>query len=659
MSNDTPQDARIRALMVELAESSPLAPTAEELGLSNRPATIEENNALPSYTEVSSMVIKEPFKRRRLFGGLAAAATMLVGGSVAFNAANDDVPATPEKAVYELLDAMAEHDALGIIELIDPNERRALTPSIDDIVAELERVEVLESTDTEAVSGFDFAHENVVLSSRELGDGVWAVRLVEGSFSSSTDASTLPLGSGFGETDDVTDFGSSLDNWIATWPDLFAESDFELVVTEAMNGSGWHISAVYTFMEQARKEERWPEPDYSIPLAPTGATSPEAAAEQWLVAQGNWDVPAIINLLDPVEMPAMHRYAQQLADVVDDEMLNFSRLSALDIQELRVEGDGNERTVIIEQFQVTQRYETGLPGEEATVTTAFDGVCRSVESSGDDIPADAQSICRTDEGLDAPTIALIDAAAVELRVVERDGAWFVSPVGTVVDQALDGLRVRNADGFDEATVFLSLFEIPVLPFYSVGGASSMLAVGESFVMDDAFFECEPGEPSGLRTEQEAARAVVEYEDCLIASGFEPEPMTGVSSMIACSHIWTVEHSSSMSLEEAVAASDAYGPCVAAGDGPEDMGNIVAEVYCSESVYEAQVFEEQAPAENSADENAALDSAFAECFDAFGVEAPPIPPPLCQGVFASLDEGEILTEEEFNELAAEFPECFGE
>ena len=653
MSNDTPQDARIRALIVELSESSPLAPTAEELGLNTQPTTAAEDAALPSYTEVTETVVKDNPKGRKIFGGLAAAAALLAGGSVAFNAASDNSRATPEAAVEQLLDAMVEEDALGIIEAIDPNERRALTPHIDDIVAELERVEILQGADAEAVSGFDFNHEGVELDSRQLGDDVWAVRLVEGTFSSSTDQAALPLVPGLTQTQDVSNFATDLDEWVATWPELFSSNGFEVVVT---NNDGWHVNVLYTFLEQARRDQIWPVPDYAIPLTPAGADSPEAAAQGWLEAQGRWDVAAIIDLLDPVEMPALHRYADQLATFIGDEQLNFAAPdSDFALDQFRVDGEGSERTVVIERFTLNQRYDAGIAGEEDfSITTSFDGECRETASAQADIQ-DGMVVCLDDEELDPPARALIAASPIEVRVVERDGAWFVSPVGTVIDGALDALRVRDADGFDIDTVFLTLFEIPVLPFFSPGSLNGFIGVDASG-LNDGFALCDPGFVEGLRSQADAEADAEAFRSCLAENDIDAEGLAEPVAMVACSYIWNFD-GPELTLDEALTVSEAYEACILEEGGGQGLAGIVGDFFCS-SGFEAEPVE-QLEHEACLEQFGIDRSEFFADADApiVGEEAAEIPAE-CEPAFAELENG-IVDEDRFEELVAEFPVCFGE
>ncbi len=616
MSNPTPQDARIRALMVELAESAPLAPTAEELGLSTQPVTLDDTQTLPSYTEVSSMVVKEP-KRRRLFGGLAAAATMLLGGSVAYNVANNDGPGRPEAAVEQLLDAMADEDALGILDSIDPDERTVLAPEVASMVAELERVEVLGGVDTGDVSGFDFAHEDVELIARQLTADLWAVRMVDGRFSSSTDPRALPLGAS-AQTGQEDGFATDLDEWIASWPELFAEEDFEILVTDG--DEGWRVNVLHTFLEAVRKAEGWPTPDYSTVIDPTGAESPEAAVRQWMTAQGAWDVSAIINLVDPVEVPAVHLYESQLAEVFNSIVDDFPSTNLYTFDDPRLDEDGGRLTAVIETFSIERVPTESAFGNQPSFN--FDGNCRR-NDVGLAVAASSDSCV---DGDDRAMASVAAATPIEIRLVERDGRWFVSPMGTVIDHAFDALRVREAQDMNVEAVFATLFELPVFPIWSPGMADGFLTFDEAQfeAVSEGVNECAQPPLQELPTESEAAARAEALATCLVEAGIALDgglsgPDNFASDQVAataCAYLWSPDLGVELTLEETNALLPDYRDCTRRNGSFGSQEFMLIADYCGR-VIDSQL--------DDPSDGAIVDDAFAEafndCFSQFDIPSP--------------------------------------
>ncbi len=554
MPDLTPQDARIRALVVELSESSPMAPTAQELGLAATPAT----GTLPSYTEVTSIVEKDERKGRKFFGGLAAAAALLAGGSIAFTVAGSGGAAAPEAAVEQLFEAMQAEDALGIIESIDPDERQMLLPIVTNAVGELDRMGVLggeaQATELGDVAGFDFAYEGLELTSRDLGEGIKAVRVASGTFSSTTDSAALPIGGGVyelvGDSDEVemnlSRFAIDVDDFVASWPELFADNDFEIVVTES---DGWHVDIGHTFMEAIRKENQWPAPDYAALPTPTGAVSPEQAANEWLAAQGAFDVREIVNLLDPVEMPAVHLYGEQIASTLDELMgsdgFYFGTGYQLTSSSSRVEGEGSSRSVVFDQYVLART--TGDPDFfDQGATFTFDGRCVTQDFEGE---GQVEPVCSDDADTEPWLVDIIEALPIEIRVVERDGAWFVSPLGTIDDQVVNGLGSRDVLGDSQEagwSLLGTMYEAPVLPFFGPGQAINFFGIssfGEEGFSDvapePAFGECyeEVVPPFGERLSQtEAAAAADALASCFVANEIASDFARQEVAAIACSYI---------------------------------------------------------------------------------------------------------------------------
>src|SRR6185295_10185671 len=97
--------------------------------------------------------------RGKVVGGLIAVVALVGAGGFAVNkivAGNDGGAASPTEVGTRLMDALAAEDALGVVDLLLPGERDMMRQPLIDIVANLKRLDIVDSTASlDKVGGLD------------------------------------------------------------------------------------------------------------------------------------------------------------------------------------------------------------------------------------------------------------------------------------------------------------------------------------------------------------------------------------------------------------------------------------------------------------------------------------------------------------------------
>lgn len=555
--NDHEFDTEVRAAMIHLAESAPPAPSAAQLGLDGARPSVDEHG-VESYTNVESIGAHR--NRKRMFGGLAAVAVVAAGGVATLNAARggDDAPANPEAAVVEFFDALAEEDAIGVLETIDPTEREQIVPAMFDIVSELERLEILTGTDLNSVNGFDFEVDGLVVASRRLTDEMYAVRVVEGTFTSTTASTDLPIGPGVerateNEVDLASElgfFGEDLDQAVRGLDQTMLNDNFEFIVTW---DDGWHIDLDHTVVEGFRKEAQWPVPDYTNGgVAPVGSADPLSAATRWLIAQQDFDVPTLLEMLDPNELQGFQLHGPALIDIWEEagsgaDLFPLADTAEYTITSSSVTGEGDRRTVTVDGFEISYRFD-GNDG--SFMMTLADGCVEMTPPP--DVDEQQEKICLTDADIGPVERGVIGSLTTHINVVQRDGQWYVSGIGTVRADLVANLAGWDAplgsDPEEGFGIISTVLGTPVVPGY---GPLLSFAIG-SFAREDGGFtdfgtestipvpigsDCY-GSGQPLMTAEEAAAAADEIALCFEREGVDlgDGPLYEVG-YVACSYIF--------------------------------------------------------------------------------------------------------------------------
>ena len=387
---------------------------------------------------------------------IAAAVAVVAVGAAAVFAVNqgvlddDSAPAgsaSPEELGERTLEAFRNTDALGAAELLLPGERRAISDPAFDMIDELERLEVLSDVNLEDVNGVDVTLENedVEVAETNVDDivhlNITADATVE------VNADELPTGP---VLDDVDTESST------------TQEPFDLQLVGVQEDGEWYLSLFYFAAEQARQSTFDSEtgdvpaiPEASQAVAPIGADSPEGAIDNMLAALEATDLKAAIAGIDPGEAGALQRYAPLFLDDAQTEFEEQAVSITVTEKDLRVEGDGDQRQVFVEDFAMK------IEVEGDTAYLQYSDGCFSVEAngetdevcvSGDEISTELDNALNDFEDpeairelIDSVTTAFADFEVPGIVVSEVDGEWYVSPIGTFDEAVLSVLEALDAD----------------------------------------------------------------------------------------------------------------------------------------------------------------------------------------------------------------------
>jgi len=406
-----------------------------------------------------------PAKPSRKAARTAIAGVLAVGalGFAAVNLAAGDGAASPEKAVEAFFGAMDQEDAIGVVEALEPTERRILMAALRETDREASRLEVTSTeVDLRQVPGIELEVTGLQLRADPLAEGVVAIELVAGTVSTASDLADMPLGPVITEAISRSeDSGEVVDERASGEVDL---AGGRLVAVQ--RGGGWHVSLLYTLAEQARLES---DPVRLFPAAGTaipakGAASPEAAVREGISAAAELDVERLIELTPADEARVLHEYGPLLVaavnDAVDDDAVDDDQEVEISDVSLSV-SDAPDGRKVVSANTITISHGDA----EGTTTMSYADGCTTsayafdddyVASATQDYPDDAEyyedsewTICDTDEASLISPFALLglfwSPGSADVVVEEHDGAWFLSPTQTIVKNSIGLLRDFDVD----------------------------------------------------------------------------------------------------------------------------------------------------------------------------------------------------------------------
>lgn len=397
---------------------------------------------------------QQPPGRHRSMGAIAALAVgiiaVLAGGAFAVSQLAGQ-STSPEDAVEKLFRAVADEDALGVLEALPPSERDVLKGPLQDIVGELKRLDILSAdADLESLAGVEAQVDDLELSSQRIRDGLAEVRIDRGTLTTSADPDRIPLG---GFVRDVG--GDDLSQARATGPqdeDLRSEGAQDVMIA-VREDDRWYFSVWYTVAELARRESDAPLPDPAQRVNANGAGSAEEAVDRFLRAAVSLDLRRMIELLPPDEARALHDYAPLFLDDAQDAGADFRRSVDVEVTQLdlRTAGQGDDRALV----QIERLAFDAEVREENLRITYRDGCASLAPLTG---RGRAERFCPGDfgegapelfdqflpEGVDAPQLD-VAPPALGLATVRSDGRWYVSPTRTVLDNVVATLKVLDRD----------------------------------------------------------------------------------------------------------------------------------------------------------------------------------------------------------------------
>jgi hypothetical protein len=393
--------------------------------------------------------------RGKRFAAIGAVVALGAAGTfaVASIAGGDDGGgATPTEAVERLIAAINAEDALGAMDLVLPGERRTLKQPMIDMVAELQRLEVLsDDASLGGVVGADVEIELDDIDLDEVADDIVNVEL-EGDAAIEVDGESLPLGDFV--IDDLLD-GEGPEGTETAEASFGGRDGDEIRFTTVRKDGRWYVSLAYTVAELARAELDADVPDPEDAIEPRGGDSPEDAADALLAAITELDLEGALALLHPDEFDALHRYAPLFLDDLQDDLDDLSSDIEIEISDVSYDvEDRGDGAAAVGLAAFTAR--AGADGEEASAE--WDGECLEVSFEGERHEGCLDDAVSLDElgGLEGDdqlpgllgSIASGLADAHPLQLARVDGKWYISVIGSALDGMVEGLRGLEPDDLD-------------------------------------------------------------------------------------------------------------------------------------------------------------------------------------------------------------------
>jgi hypothetical protein len=412
-------------------------------------------------------------------GLIGLAAALLLAGLNLRSNSDSSGAATPADAIAAVLEAVANEDIIAFGDSLLPTERATLMIPILELLDELKRLEVLDpSMDPSHVSGIDYEFDDVVYEMTPITDDLATIRVVGGTVTSSFEPTALPIGrlirdrlpdGALGEpTDETTASTGSADNLLAA----------------VRYDGGWYFSIWYSAAEIARAEAGLDVPDLNLRIQAQGATSAEAAVEEMIRASADLDLRRILELLAPQEAVALHDYAplflsdaEQTADTARDELLSSG--TSIDIRRIDLESRAhrNGRLVTIHGGAIdiaTPEINLSLDigdgsarvvmtdtNAHSTVVFEASGRCLTMTTTGPRGAEERETFCDDEledmlneqfglgEQFDLGEIPDFNIFTTRpsfgIATVEHEGAWFISPLGTMFGAQLDTLAAIDTE----------------------------------------------------------------------------------------------------------------------------------------------------------------------------------------------------------------------
>jgi hypothetical protein len=545
-----------------------------------------------------------------------------------FSGAAEGGADSPSELGSALFAAMENEDLLGATDLLLPGERDLFRQPMIDLVTELSRLEVLTpEADLAKLDGLDITLGRTSVSARATNVPDIVNVDLHADVTTTVDGNVFPIGDVVTDNmdpDDVAEIRGTVDT---------TTEELDESVTAVEQDGRWYFSLFYTVAEQARADT-----DYEIPsegIGADGAESPEAAFDLMLDRIAALDVNGMIRALNPGEAAALQRYAPLFLEEAEAAVTEAPVEFAVTDRQFHVEGDGDQRTVVIDGLTFTAHEADEESDESQAVEIRIEGDCThlTVDDERFDVCAgDTSSIPEVDEFLaEAPAIeafvdslgqALSDIEPIGIEVREYDGAWFVSPTATYTEAMLAVLRALDRQEIDE---LIELFEPAADEFFDqiLGGFGEYepypedtsygdYSSDDSFEVptslpeltsDDAYYEVseDSAEASGAErcyNETDAADATACFEQ-FVATGEIDETFVPIALRFPeCGYAETSWNGGLYSMSDAdfVAAVEAVRPCflalVEAGTIEEyELPSEIAHLECFEGRNWYNVFDD--------------------------------------------------------------------
>lgn len=407
--------------------------------------------------------------------GLGVVALLVLGGFLVQALTGGGGADSPEGALRSLADAISDEDVLGALAVIAPDEVGTLDRIVDAAAQKAKQYEIVDDA-ARPFAGFDLQVSDLALETEEMAPGFVKVSITGGAISSATHPEQFSeLVRSKGEIDEQS---RSVDLDQALCADGCPGGVAHPFAVAVQQDGRWYVSAAYTAFEYWRVSEHLPEPDLGSAreLTGTGAETPEAAVGQLVDAMSTLDMERAGALVPPGELGAAYDYRAAIKAAVEQHDVT---MPLYETKDLRFETARNGDVADVSVESGTLHFGSPDEGEETTVTFKGDG-CADVtmrydarfQASGEEdlaaiggtLNADdvdqiedlgaTESSYNTCDGTAMGAAPLVFAPLPQswqlaVRTVERDGRWYVSPMGTIID-ALD----ESVQAFDQRSVYM-------------------------------------------------------------------------------------------------------------------------------------------------------------------------------------------------------------
>jgi hypothetical protein len=383
-------------------------------------------------------------RRRRPLGALIAAAglsALLVVGTLAVGAVfgnSGSGSKSPEGAVRQLAAALSHEDPLAAADVLAPEEVRSLHLTIGSAERKAAELRLVQAAGA-PLAGVDFDVQGLKLSTESLADGFAKVTVDQGAFTASTHKAQ------FSALMQKVLRASHDNSTSANLDKLASGLELPTFVVAVRTDGKWYVSAAYTLLEYIREYNQLPAADFgsgSRAAATLGAVTPDAAVQDSMRAlqQGDWI--KLITMAPPDELP-VYDYRAALTALGDKSSANGTAKPKFTIDSMttKSEVDGDTAKVTLDASGTTDSGKWSIKGG-CFAPPAGD----SATTVGD--------LCIGADGYLLRPFALLYGGfgtTTQISVVQHDGRWFVSPVGTVLD-SLD----RDIATLDQRTLYTML-----------------------------------------------------------------------------------------------------------------------------------------------------------------------------------------------------------
>jgi hypothetical protein len=254
--------------------------------------------------------------RGRLIAAAVAVVALAGGGVATYVAVSDSSSkhgaASPNEAVQNVVDDINKSDLIGVLDDLPPGERDTLSGAFVDDIAELKRLNVLQSSaDPKHVDAVHTSIKDLTFAAPvKVNDHVQVAQLTGGTVSFSADISKVPFTAQFLKALFPSGAPAGQTATTGNVADAVRHNDGKpiRIATQKVDGR-WYPSLFYTIADNAATDGGSRSPGPSDYIAAKGGSSPTDAVKQLVTALLEGKPTRAIELLSPTELAAVHDYA--------------------------------------------------------------------------------------------------------------------------------------------------------------------------------------------------------------------------------------------------------------------------------------------------------------------------------------------------------------